>query len=215
MKTKKTQAHTRYKDTEGVGVPGVTTVLNILNKPALVPWANKLGLQGIQVGKYVDDKADIGTLAHDMIHCHLAQKDCDTSEYSKKQIEQAENCVLSFFDWENNNHIEPILLEEQLISEDYKFGGSIDIYARIEGQLVLIDLKTGKAIYDNMAYQIAAYSELLIENNHHVDHSIILNIPRAENENFAVRRWDNLDKEFKIFANCLEIYNLQKEIKGK
>ena len=214
LATKKSQAHTRYKNAEGVGVAGVTTILNILNKPALIPWANKLGLEGIQVGKYVDDKADIGTLAHNMIHCHLTKEECDTSEYSKKQIEQAENCIISFHDWEKANNIEPLILERQLVSEDYQYGGTIDIYVRMGEHLVLIDLKTGKAIYDNMAYQLAAYNELLIENDHHVDYSMILNIPRAENENFAVRRWDNLDKEFRIFTNCLEIYNLQKEIKG-
>ncbi|GAI86127.1 unnamed protein product, partial [marine sediment metagenome] len=38
--------------------------IGVLNKPALVPWANNLGLQGINVKDYVDDKADIGTLAH-------------------------------------------------------------------------------------------------------------------------------------------------------
>ena len=46
--------HTVYKLASGARVPGVTTVLSVLNKPALVPWANKLGLEGIDVRKYVD-----------------------------------------------------------------------------------------------------------------------------------------------------------------
>ena len=41
------RAHQRYKIEDGTIVPGVTTVVGILNKPALVPWANKLGLEGI------------------------------------------------------------------------------------------------------------------------------------------------------------------------
>ena len=44
---KKANAHTQYKLVDGTKVPSVTTVLGILNKPALVKWANNLGLQGI------------------------------------------------------------------------------------------------------------------------------------------------------------------------
>ena len=213
MEIKKARAHTRYKNKKDKIVPGVTTVLNLLSKPALIPWANKLGLEGIDVTKYVDDKADIGTLAHDMIHCHLSDKEADTSEYSAKQISQAENCLISFYDWLKTVPMKPILLEEKLVSEKHQYGGSIDCYADILGKKVLVDFKTGKAIYDNMAYQLSAYRNLLEENGHEVDYAVILNIPRAETENFAVRRWDNTDLELKIFQNCLKIYKLEKQIR--
>jgi hypothetical protein len=42
------KAHTIYKTAEGVRVPGATTITGLLNKPYLVPWANKLGLEGIE-----------------------------------------------------------------------------------------------------------------------------------------------------------------------
>ncbi|MBA7569795.1 hypothetical protein ES708_11536 [subsurface metagenome] len=63
----KIAAHIIYRTRSGQSVPGVTTILSVLNKPALVPWANRMGLQGIDVAKYVDDKAAIGTLAHYLI----------------------------------------------------------------------------------------------------------------------------------------------------
>jgi hypothetical protein len=109
--------------------------------------------------------------------------------------------------------MKPILLEEKLVSEKHQYGGSIDCYADILGKKVLVDFKTGKAIYDNMAYQLSAYRNLLEENGHEVDYAVILNIPRAETENFAVRRWDNTDLELKIFQNCLKIYKLEKQIR--
>ena len=37
---KVSQAHTVYKTADGIRVPGVTTVLGVLNKPALIKWAN-------------------------------------------------------------------------------------------------------------------------------------------------------------------------------
>ncbi len=44
---KRSKVHTRYKLKNGLLVPGVTTVTGVLDKPALIIWANRLGLQGI------------------------------------------------------------------------------------------------------------------------------------------------------------------------
>lgn len=63
--------HTIYRTADGKRVPGVTTVLGIMNKPALVKWANTLGLQGIDSSAYVDETARVGTLAHEMIQEYL------------------------------------------------------------------------------------------------------------------------------------------------
>lgn len=56
---KVTKAHTRYYLSDGTLVPGATTVTGLLNKPALVKWANNLGLQGIDSSKYVDKAARV------------------------------------------------------------------------------------------------------------------------------------------------------------
>ena len=55
---KRSRTHTRYPSKSGHLVPGVTTVLNVLNKPALVPWATGLGLQGSTLQEYVDALAE-------------------------------------------------------------------------------------------------------------------------------------------------------------
>ena len=62
---KASRAHTRYYTTDGTLVPGSTTITGLLNKPALVKWANNLGLQGIDSSKYVDKAARVGTLIHE------------------------------------------------------------------------------------------------------------------------------------------------------
>src|SRR4030042_6490702 len=116
----KTNAHQRYKLKSGELVPGVTTVTNQLNKPALIIWANRLGLQGIDSNKFRDDKADIGTLAHEMILAHLSKRESETEDYSKNQIDAAENSFLSYLEWEKQHVIVPHLTEHQAVSETYK-----------------------------------------------------------------------------------------------
>ena len=209
------KAHAKYSLQDGTLVPGVTTVLGILNKPALVPWANKLGLQGIEVGKFVDDKAAIGTLAHQMIADYLRGETTDTSEYSKMQIEQAENAVLSFLEWEKSHKLQPILVEEPMVSERHGFGGTVDLIARLndEPELCLIDFKTSKGIFPEMFVQVAAYRELALEHEIDVRKVRILRIGRTDDEGFEDKPVNHLAQRWELFLHCLAIYNLQKELK--
>ena len=206
----KTTAHIRYRTKDKSIVPGVTTFLGILNKPALVKWANNLGLRGIDSNKYVDDKAAIGTLAHQMISDYLRKVKTDTSDFSANQIDQAENSVLSFLEWEKGHTIVPVLIEEPLVSEAYRYGGTIDCLADVDGRLELIDFKTSKGIYPEMVYQLAAYSHLLFEHGYQVTHCRILRIGRDETEGFEEKQYFALNDQWKIFTYCMAIYRLQK-----
>lgn len=209
----KATAHTRYKLADGTKVPGVTTVLGILNKPALVKWANNLGLRGIDSTKYRDEMADIGTLAHQMIVDYFNKTETDTADYSENQIKLAENCLLSFWAWEKGHKIEVIMAEVPLVSAEYGFGGTIDCYCTLDNQLTLLDFKTGKAIYPEMLYQLAAYKHLLRKNSNRVEQCRILRIGRDADEGFEERLITNMSDYWEVFKHCLAIYNLQKEIK--
>jgi len=210
----KDKIHTVYKLKNGKKVPGVTTIISILAKPALIHWAWDLGTKGVDYRKFRDDKADIGSLAHYLIMCYLKKETPDTSDYSKKQIDQAENCIISFFEWEKMHPFEPILIESPFVSEKYKFGGTPDLLAKINGEYCLIDFKTGKGIYVNdMFPQLAAYSHLLQENNYKITNSRILRIGREESEGFEERLIQDIEPYWEIFKNCLSIYNIRRRLK--
>lgn len=209
----KTKVHTAYKKADGTRVPSVTTILGILNKPALLDWAWRMGLEGLDYKEVRDQAADIGTLAHLMILNHLKGDKGDYSEYSKQDIDKAENCILSYFEWEKNRKIEPLMLEQTLVSEEYSFGGMVDFFGKIDSQPTLLDFKTGKAIYPEFFYQLAAYEHLLAEQGELIEITKILRIGRDADEGFEERAIGNLDKHWELFLNCLKIYNLQKEIR--
>ncbi len=216
----KTGAHQIYKQKSGRIVPGVTTVLGILNKPALLYWAWNLGMQKIDYRKFKDDKAMIGTLAHDLIESHLQNIPTDYSDYSKNQIDAAENSMLSWLEWEKQHPIKKIhSIEEQLVSEELPFGGTNDIFCALECEDgafdEIIDLKTGKGIYDEYVYQVAALKHLQEEHGRTVNRCRIINVPRTEDETFLERiiSPDELDKGWEIFKSCLNIYTLTKREK--
>ncbi len=210
----KAKAHTRYKSEDGTRLPGVTTLTGQLgwNKQILVNWANKKGLEGINTNKYVDDKAEIGTLAHKIVTNNLLGNTTCTDDYSMNQIRSAKNSADSWFNWAKEKKIEPILIETPLVSEHYGYGGTPDIFAKVDGVNELIDLKTGAGIFPEMVIQVIGYKKLLEEHEYAVDKVRILNIPRSKGESFKEQIVENHNIAWEIFLNCLSIYNLRKEL---
>lgn len=211
----KFKAHQKYFTVDGVLVPGVTTVLGILAKPALVPWANKLGLQGIDVSKYVDSLADVGTLAHRIVEAYLKKEEVDYLDYTPNQRTLAENAAKKFFEWEKKNDFSVIKSELQLVSEKYYFGGTCDIYANLNGKKTLIDIKTSKACYAEHFTQVAAYKILLEESGYPVEDAKILRIGREEAEGFDVKDVPMIDVHAEKFLACLKILQIDNRLKER
>lgn len=207
------QAKERYKNAAGTTVPSVTTALNILAKPALIRWANRLGLEGIDMDRYKDELAGIGTLTHYLIMCDLREEIPDLIEFTPEQVSEAEKCYRKFTDWRELNPVKPILTETPLVSERYQFGGRPDLYALCRGDLLLADFKTSASgIFDEAIYQVATYYYLLIEAGYRVTKAAILRLGRtgAEGAEERILTKEELEVGFQIFLRCLDIYNLRR-----
>jgi hypothetical protein len=214
---KKAKQHTVYKLADGTRVPGTTTITGIMDKPALKKWANELGLKGISLDKYMDELADIGTLAHDGIHAHLTGSPWNTDDASKNQIDAASNAIIKWHYFADKHNIQVLGSEMVLVSEKHRYGGTCDIYAMLDGVPTLIDLKTGKGIFDEMATQLAGYKLLLEESGKPVQRTIIVRIGRNDNEGTEPEVKD-FSSVIKLHENrfllCKELYELNKIIKN-
>jgi hypothetical protein len=144
----------------------------------------------------------------------LTKQEPDLSQYGKFEIDKAENSLISYFEWEKSREIYPIENELPLVSEQYKYGGTIDCYCELDEELWLLDFKTGKAIYNEMLIQLAAYHQLLTENGYPVHKAKILRIGRDETEGFEEKTITDFTPYWEIFKHCLGIYKLQKQIGG-
>ena len=207
---KAAKAHQRYKTADGTVVPGVTTITGIINKPGLVKWANNLGLQGIDSTAYVDETARVGTLAHEMIQEYLGGPKWDRNAYNAAQVDLAENAVLSFYEWERQTgaKLRTVFIEKQLVSENVKYGGTIDWYGEIGGKMWLVDFKTCKELFPEHSFQVAAYWNLLRENGYTVDGVRLLRVGRTEDEGFDDRVITEpmLAEAFHAFVSALVLY---------
>jgi len=212
----KTEAHQRYgaNGSKGDNYPGATTILGILDKPGLPKWANNLGLRGIDSYRYTSEAAEIGTLAHQMICDYFAGVECDTSDYSINQIRKAEQSLQLFHQWVKVYNPRPILVEKQLSSHRFGYGGTIDLYATltIGGQDFeeLVDFKTGSGPWPTHFAQLAAYQNLLRENGYRCDNSRMLRVPADfETLHFSEAQLLHLKQYWKLFLHCLAIYRMK------
>jgi len=191
-----------------------------LDKPALVRWANKLGLQGIDATKYRDAAADVGTCAHRLIQAHWQREDYNdvraalAAEYGENTLDLAENAAISYFEWEKDHDVRAEFCERPMVSEKHRYGGTCDFYGLVDGKRTLLDLKTGSGIWPEHVIQVAAYRQMLREHGYRVERVVILNIPRKESESFDAK-WPSgkqLDAAWRIFRHLRAVYDLRKQV---
>lgn len=211
----KVKVHRRYKNRQGIPIPGVTTILNLLAKPALIHWAWKEGIEGRDYQKVRDRAGNIGTLAHYLIECSIKGMKPDVSEYSPANLEKAKNAYQAWLKWKKNfGDIETVTSEAPLICDT--FGGMLDWVIKQNNNHILVDFKTSKYIFFEMICQLAAYKYLWNTNNpdKEIKTCYILRIGKEDGE-FEQRRYTDLEKELKLFLHLRDIYFLKREMGNK
>lgn len=156
---------------------GVTTVLKILNKPALVGWAANMAGDYIKAnlvpGEAVDE-IKIQALVKGAKSAHRDRRDsaADGGTYIHNWIEEyvrGENPAMpvnptlkrvidDFLEWHDRVRPETVYAERMLCSVEHKLAGTPDLVCRVDGKLTIMDWKTGSGIYPEMFLQMAAYA---------------------------------------------------------
>jgi hypothetical protein len=203
----------KYINSKGEKVPGVTTVLGVSAKPYLIPWANKLGLDGINLAEYNKEISGIGTLTHAYIEGFLKHEEVDDSSMPDSIKEGAKVCFDKFKKWHELHDIEVLATELSLSGE--RFGGTIDAILRIDGSVFLMDWKTSKSIYPEYWSQLSAYLKLLNDNKYEpeIEGLAILQIPKeSSNFQFEVveRNCSKIEDAYMYFEACLNLYEVKK-----
>ena len=134
----KFKTHQKYRLKDNTLVVGVTTIVGQLAKPQLVHWSYKLAVEGIKYWEVTNEAKNIGTIAHYQVECKLKNIKPDTSrfkDYTQNENETANLSYLNFLKWFKTHDIKVLHTELQLVSEKYKYGGTIDFIAEIDGIL--------------------------------------------------------------------------------
>ena len=165
---------------DGEKIAGVTTVIGVLDKPALRNWFAEQAakravdewdrLSLLPVSDRLDyikrgprEVASAAALRGTEIHA-LGEKIAHGEEVEVPPEHRGPvEAYARFLDeWE----VETIATETPLVSVTHRFGGTADNWSKIgkrDGAMCLLDVKTGKGVYNETALQLAAYrySELI------------------------------------------------------
>lgn len=159
--------HTTYRNSKGLVIPSSTTLLKLLSKDELVPWANWLGFKKIDVKTEVESHAYVGKIAHALIEEYLLHGTIGQGFYEHnnrlREFQAIKNSFMSFIKFFVPEAPKfKIIRNEFSISGD-KFGGTLDLLCEYNGKLTLADFKTSKSFYMSMFMQMGSYDLLLRE----------------------------------------------------
>ncbi len=162
----------------GEFVPGVTSILKVIDKPALAGWYVKVTrdywLDAVNSGRtdfakihkeswsanknISKDAADIGKNVHAYAEAHF--KGLPLPELL---TDQAKLGVEAFHKWLIAHKVVVKASERLVFSKEHYYAGTCDFVAEIDGVLSVGDIKTSSGIYPEMRMQTAAYQNALQE----------------------------------------------------
>lgn len=200
----------------------VTNVLDIIHKPFLLQWYARETYYAMVKDPNISEEdavnaarnksriaMDKGSLVHSMIEAFREKKDNEEAfpDHLQGYIDGFEKFLM-----ENSMEIEK--QEQTVFSRKHRFAGTLDLLTTAHGKRFLIDIKTGREIYDEATLQLSAYQYALEEQGIQIDERriVLLNEkgtikvvdPQYEIETFLaalrVWRWKNekLVQEFQL-----------------
>ena len=133
----------------GIWVPRVTAITEIINKPALLRYyAAQKSFEDAQ--RKLRNSADWGTLTHNTIEKLFKGLDIEIDPKIKPSID-------AFHQWKDEHGIEVKDVEKRVFDSDNLYAGRLDALINIDGDLGILDIKTGTGIWDEYSLQLAAY----------------------------------------------------------
>lgn len=211
----------------GAFVPGVTSILQVIGKPALIPWAAGMAsdhfLYAVKSGrsdyamihkesknahrKKASDAADIGKNVHSYAECYFKKLPVPALE-----TDQAKRGVEAFHKWTDSHNIKVIASERRVFSQKFYYAGTCDFVAEIDGVLGVGDIKTSSGIYPEMRLQTAAYQHAMEEENE-IKFPVrwIIRFDKKTGE-FEAKSFYNFDLDFAAFNAALNLYKSLKTI---
>jgi hypothetical protein len=167
----------------------VTKLLEILNKPSLLFWSNKLGLNGTSLNDYYNTVKNEGNTKHNEIELFIKKGVIfDGHEKLKESLESFE-----------------IIGVEVDVKNDFLIG-RIDLILKKDNLIYVCDFKRNKSIYLNTKIQLSTYKHL-----YGADKICFIN-----SEDFKIKEINiNTEKYFEVIKRLFQINQLLTSLNEK
>lgn len=228
----------------GQPLTGTTTVLRVIDKPALIQWSANMAVDYIEneMARIATekDKYDLlvaitenwprilaeAKVAHRKKKEDAGAKGSDIHAIIEGLIKESistngyldykgnEPQVLHFVNWALENKVKFLASEERLYSKEWWVGGTCDFLCEIDGALWLGDIKTSSGIYPEHFFQTAAYQKMYEEMGLHKNFAGNLIVLLRKDGTFEEKRSVSNADNLLAFQSALNLYRVIEKIKN-
>lgn len=187
---------------DGIKVPSVTRVVDGCFPKNLTDWALSIGEE--EYHKIIDEALDIGNYTHEWIERYINEQ--PFYEKGTKGFNATTNpSIDAFLRWEVKYNPEFIDAERKIYCDRFKYAGTVDAVAKINGRVCVIDFKTSKKIYKPYHLQVTAYAQAIkrIDGLRQWPLGMILRLDKETGE-YEQKVFEPKD-HFAVFKKCLEL----------
>jgi hypothetical protein len=125
---------------------------------------------------------------------------------------QAATAFSAFKSWWDEAGLKVFAVEQTVWHPLLRYAGTLDLLAYQGDDLVLVDLKTSKAIYDEFALQVAAYMKAVDAMGHGpVRKGYIVRLPKTDGDGFETLELSDVDRSFTAFEHALALWRWQQK----
>ena len=148
----------------------------------------------------IDEALEVGNDTHQWIEHYInyGHACAEPEDYISKSVN-------AFLDWTTEYNPEWVDAERKIYCDKYKYAGTVDAVAKINGRVCVIDFKTSKKVYKPYHLQVTAYAQAIkrMDGLRRWPLGIILRLDKETGE-FEHKVFEP-KHNFNTFKKCLEL----------
>jgi hypothetical protein len=196
---------------DGVKLDRVTSVLGIINKPALVYWYGQNGTRKCR--EILKSSAAFGTDLHAYIEYYLKTGLDPEIPIETPKDEDKKKLFYKYKDWATQNGVVCVEAELRVHSLRWGYAGTLDSLVRCNGKLEIHDYKTSKSFYETYQLQLMAYLVAMKEMGLYVNEPVgrrVIRLGRDDGEIETVA-FEDAAGDYKAWLSALRLYRWNKK----
>jgi hypothetical protein len=160
----------------------------------------------------MEQAADIGTQAHGLIEWNLRRELGQEAGPEPRVRSEALDAFAEYQAWRDAHEVKPLKVEQTVWHSGLEYAGTLDLLARVNGRLAVVDFKTSKGIYPEYELQVAAYCAAVAHMGHGVPEcGYVVRVPKLKGDHVEVREVADWASLMPVFQSVVEVYRWQRK----
>lgn len=212
---KQTRRDDFYRKEDGTLYISTTSILKVINKPALVYWFGREVYRALLKDPTLDEKTALaapyaasgsarsrGTTVHSIVEAYK-----QTGAILTGIPQEFQGYASAFYQFMADHKVDIIEQEKTIFDDENKVAGTLDMYNKIGDHFHVTDVKTGKDIYDEVRLQLSSYAHMMRLAGHPVDEISVLLLETGEDGLPTGKyKFQTVEEDFDAFMAVKKIY---------